>query len=448
MGKVYLQIRKNDDDPHYPFLLPSESTDFALNRGISPQLRNQMLSIEGRAYFQNTDCINMFQNIEFDVGFIGVTLPEENADNIFVQNRNGNYCLIAAPGDISYIKFGNILYPDMGCLYYRLYNNDLEDESIEELVSVQIGYEGVMDNWNANDAYGDVNNQLRFKLYIFQKCYAFTCVYYAMFDDFISKLHDDYSDTRFKLNVLSIGCGAKTDALALKYATSDYSEIIAGVNYIGIDPGGWNESGNVFYYNDSDIYVTIPEPEAEVNEYEIGEYYNNWECDYIRSNRFRNIIDSNNRAQNGIRNINMVVFPNMLSEINNLEGFRQLIDTIKDVYAGHELYLLLNRNVVDRFGERIDDEQVGIIKNYAVDRVHFGRYISKTALFREAENAPSILNGQDDICRRYSEKVGNVISTITEFIESKVEVGGRLRSPLTSSRFIQYEIYKMVEAEQ
>ena len=449
---VNLKIKKCNNG--FVFLTPQYS-------GFNSSEITETMSSINQAFFQDMECVRMFENTSFDSGYIGVDLPERDANNAFTRNRKGNYCLKAKRDNISFIKYGNKLYSNMEMFYYDMNKNNLEDVPTDILLHAQRDYKN-LDNWDANRAYGAQNDQLIFDLYIFQKGYAYTGVYYAMFDSFISKLKEDNPDVKFNLNVFSIGCGAKTDALALKYATSDYSEIIEGVNYIGIDPGKWNINGNVFYYNDSDIYVTIPSPEEVVDD--IGKYYIDWECDYIRSDVFRSRIDSNNRTRNGVRSINMVVFPNMLSELNPTY-FEQLLGAIKEVYTGCELYLLTNRNVMFKYDgkwKRKDDEQVEKIENYNVDGVHFDKIISETAIKREMaeelgtlnqpgvkiENTGNIYDCTDanDICNRYSKKVGNVQKYIRLFNNNKV--GDGLKCPNVQRKYMQYEVYEMVEVER
>ena len=373
------------------------------------------------------------------------------------------------------IRYGNKIYNNLGHVLQHIHDDILtaDDVTMEDLHNAQIGFEPLnkgnkkSDSWDAGEIY---SGKLTQELYVFQKAFGMTVVYYNMFNDFLTILNRKYPDVRLKLNVLSIGCGSKIDALGLKYSNQDFEDIIQDVHYIGIDPGEWYNSDCVFYLNDDDEYVTIPKPSRAVAD--IGRYYIDWECDYLRSAEFRRKLEDFNETEEDVYPINMVVFPNMLSEIIDIGLLNQLLDTIVEVYSKHEMYLLMNRNVMvpdyknPKVGIRKDESQNDAIENYDTDGWLFWAYSSRLTRrpgtkfqlgVRLESDVPIYRNDEkdelNDICRRYMAKTGDVmailefIKKISEFNKEHEKDEKYIKSPIVSRRFMQHEIYGCINED-
>ncbi|MCR5205361.1 MAG: hypothetical protein K6E47_09910 [Lachnospiraceae bacterium] len=145
-----------------------------------------------------------------------------------------------------------------------------------------------LDNWKKD----------KLNLYILRMAYAYTFVYYMAYYDLLEKLinvQDNNSKDSIELNILSVGCGYKVDALGALYAKRNIMLKNEGINenkikirYTGVDREEWNKSGNMICISentDDDRFI----------------------CDDIV--KYLN-------EQNKIK-YNVIMFPNSMSELIN-----------------------------------------------------------------------------------------------------------------------------------
>ena len=298
------------------------------------------------------------------------------------------------------IRFGNKTYRTMGGVYRDLWSS-LRNESEEDLKRKLIAFNNINATWNAVNVYDDAS----LNLYIFRMCYAYTALYREMFRKCADTLL--HEGNKVRLHVLSIGCGCKSDALALKYVLDEpkYRNISAA--YTGIDVVDW--SGKQFYYNDKDSFTRIEAP-------------------YIQNEvRF---IQNDLGKHEGNADVYAVVFPNMISELK-AHDLELLLDALRKHYRGKKCYILTSRNPERPASDRIDDAQSETIRQKVY--AHHGSLINGCVYSGNAEPKGYIWAD-----RNYNGITGNVLT----YCEKYEQQFPGLRKMVQTKRYIQYEVYK------
>lgn len=368
-------------------------------------------------------------------------IPYGNSHSIMVEiagvdsitQRNNKWDIDIS--DIDFIRFGDRVYPSLKKVYEKMrgdISSKIENRTIEPYH--QIDFDGICrdDEWDASDIYSDE----AFELYTYQKCYGYTGVYYKMFKAFFDKMREIH-ERKLDIFVLSIGCGCKSDALALKYAVDDNKDLVDYITHVGMDAANWKKC---FYLTDEDEYIYLDdEQHRNINLRPVLDFDNTnvspseiyIELERMELNNLKEDIDSFSEDEN-TDHVQMIIFPNMLSEMRNLDAFRLLIRRIDEVYSGKELYLLFSRNPVNSGNERIDDEQVEIIRNYVSEKG--GCCIA------------SVLTEDDDTGRisdftDFREKTGIMPGDIFRY--NQIFNGDEeFKKLINSAKYVQYEIYK------
>ena len=374
--------------------------------------------------------ISNWSNYETQLKQLGINKINGDNNSVLIEvaddtipriNDNGNPVININALDC--IRFGNKVYANLEMLYSQ-FCKDLKSKNARE-----INFDKIDGKWNASKTYDGTDTK---KLYILQKCYGYTYVYYEMFKFLFNKLDPDVVN----LHVLSIGCGCKADALALKYAKSNNEStniIIEDTKYVGIDAADWQE---FFYLNNDDKYFPLSSPKNPDNE--ISAHFVNEECKIIRN--MKNDLDE---FKNNIRvgkAYFLIVFPNMLSEIKDIKALEKLINQIKEVYNGKETYILMSRNPLSADGlTRIDDAQADKIEELLGKQNSFDD-VPRYKTLDEEKNAGGIYGE-----KMYNDKTGDVRRHIGENWSIKNENGELSRNPISGKKYCQYQIYRLTD---
>lgn len=234
----------------------------------------------------------------------------------------------------------------------------LEEGKLFELIDADESLDYSTDRTTQDVVKSNYRNQLQNDYYVLRHAPVYYFVYYRMFRSLLEELPND----PIRLHILSIGCGIKTEALALRQALRHCENNVTATKYIGVDVGSWNESDYFLYLNnvndndDDDEYIRLSdEPGA-------GTYIEQ-EQDIISDpeDRKLKLNDFQARAKAaGEQAVYLIVFPNSVSEIKPEELESLLEHHIMPTYRGKHLYICLSRNTSN---SPIDKDQADIIRD-------------------------------------------------------------------------------------
>ncbi len=283
-----------------------------------------------------------------------------------------------------------------------------------------IDFDRMEDGHNAEEVY--VSDRLN--LYIEQKRFGYCAVYYKMFKHLLNELNIG-DDESINLHVVSVGTGSKTDAIALRYAIEDLPGKILNSKFVGIDVKAW--AGNDFFahLNLDDEFIPLPDYDAEEEDTEAGEFFINNEIEIFKNEIADSIEEFEDESDEG-RNVYLIVFPNMISEIKPAELMGDLLDEIFSVYEGKEAYVLTSVNP-----SVIDEEQLVVIRekcgdpmiDYPTEEVQGDPYISALG----------------DYMNKTGERIVETISGICREIGDNDEV----KKPIVKQKFIRYRVFRI-----
>lgn len=307
------------------------------------------------------------------------------------------------------------------------------------------------DNHDAGRFYN--NKNMANDIYIYQKCYGYTAVYYCMFNAFFDQIVGNYKNQHIHLHIVSIGCGIKNDALALKYAIENRKDIqFKKVKYVGIDPGNWAYKANkyLFCYNEDDEYLKIDEAPKTCNK-EYKKYYVEKDIEKLKS-----ISEEINRFAKNDASVFLIVFPNMLSEMDK-NGVEEILCSIKEIYKGKNTYILLSRNPINYHSKkRIDESQAEKVNEKCYNLI--AQRVSENTN-KEHEWEKDFIDNDNFLPSSKTGKVREFIQLVDsnnkensnknfKISKNKRKSNKSYRNAIIKARFIQYEVYKLFGEEQ
>ncbi len=337
---------------------------------------------------------------------------------------------------------------DLADQYRKLYLElDNKWDELEEINFNRIG-----DEWSSENEY----SREKIDLYIAQKRYAYCATYYKMFCALFNKVLDK-NDGRVNLHVVSVGTGSKTDALALKYAVEDYKQSnIEKVKFICIDIKAWKDNDFFIWLNNDDEYYELSSNSDD--DKNVAEQFINQEID-IFNEKVRGSIGEFEKWKDTTKNMYVVVFPNMLSEIKPADRVKDLIEVIKEVYNGKELYIVASKNptYIDKDQLRIINNDFQLIAGRVTDKnKEQNEWINNTVELidehrsEESQGTTCIFNA--DSCEQYNNKSciinQNKFKDMFSFSGKDYSFYDKIRKEMDKRNKEQMNIYYPIKSEE
>lgn len=288
-------------------------------------------------------------SIEMDKNIFKEKITKNDKGNLVIRGLEPQHFNYVLTGEMTANQPCTYFYANLKAYYCRLVS------SIPDFPHITNSLNFSRVSKHNHDAGEFYKKEAENRVYIFQKCYGYLGVYYCMFNAFFDSIVGNYKNQQVHLHVVSIGCGIKNDALALKYAIENRKDIqFKEVKYVGMDPGSWANKQNkyLFCYNKDDKYFKIEVPKTCNKK----KYYVEKDIEIL------NFIDEEiNEFAKNAASIFLIVFPNMLSEMDT-DGVTELVKHIKKEYKEKKTYILLSRNPSSNSSnKRIDDPQAAVI---------------------------------------------------------------------------------------
>ena len=284
-------------------------------------------------------------------------------------------------------------------------------------------------SWNAQREY----EQDRLTKYIVQKRYAYCAVYYEMFRKLFEILANK-GDNGINLHIVSVGTGSKTDAISLKYAVEDYPDIFNKTKFIGIDVEEWTKNEFLAYFALDDEYYTLESYDEYIksnseSQKTASEFFVEKDIEMFQ-NEIAKSIEAFEDGTEGQNNVYILVFPNMLSEI---DGVEELLDEIKKVYEGKKTYILASKNP-----SSIDDNQMAALASKCAEPL----------VEYEASEEGRIWEAME----AYNEKTGNVgrqIKRINEELgsDSNDDCEQDSKKPICKMKYVRYKVMPLFDED-